>query len=318
MRHPLRLLLLLPVACASPARPTADAIEPTVATFSIVARDEATGALGVAVQSRVLAVGSVVPFAEAGVGAVATQASANPRYGPLALAALRGGADAAAALDRALSTDEEPARARRQLGVIGASGPAAAFTGSGCQATALHESGADFTCQGNILAGKAVVEDMARAWRESAALPFPDRLLRALDAAQAAGGDKRGMQSAAIHVVRRDGGYAGLSDRFVDLRVDDHEQPIAELRRLYGIWSRTFFRWNLRQLLQEELAKDGPLSARALADLHLHLRCFDRLPERLGDARRGEFRDWLTARADAEGLPDGIRAELQADLAKLR
>lgn len=311
MRAPSFLLLL--AACAQPGIPD---LGPTVATFSIVARDDATGALGVAVQSRVPAVGSVVPFAEAGVGAVATQALANPRYGPLALAALRDGKSAADALAAALAVDPEPQQARRQLAVIGTSGAAAAFTGERCQAAALHEAGADFSCQGNILAGDAVVRSMARAWRESAALPFADRLLRALDAAQAEGGDKRGMQSAAIYVVRAGGGYGGLSDRFVDLRIDDHEQPITELRRLYGIWMRSFYRWNLPRLLQAGLTAPGELSAAALADLHLHVRTFERLPRELPAERREAFTTWLRARAEAPDLPDDIRTELERDLAR--
>jgi uncharacterized Ntn-hydrolase superfamily protein len=207
------------------------------ATFSIVVADPATGELGVAVQSKYFSVGSVVPWAEASVGAVATQAAGVAAYGPRALAELRAGASPEEALQRVLADDE--GAATRQLAVVAADGRAAAWTGSECQPWAGHRAGDGYAVQGNILAGEAVVAEMERAWLETAG-SLPHRLVSALEAGQAAGGDSRGQQSAAI-VVERTGaaseGREGI-DRICDLRVEDHVEPIAELRRLLGIWER--------------------------------------------------------------------------------
>lgn len=221
---------LLLGACASlPPKP------PPVATFSIVAFDPKTGDLGVAVQSRFLGVGSVVPWAKAGVGAVATQAWANMRYGPEGLALLEGGKDAAAAVAALTGADAD--RDRRQVGIVDAKGRAAAYTGAGCLAWAGHRAGEHFTAQGNILAGEKVVDAMADGFA-AADGELADRLVEALAAGQRAGGDKRGQQSAALLVVRKDGGYGGNNDRYIDLRVEDHEKPIDELKRLLGAWRR--------------------------------------------------------------------------------
>jgi uncharacterized Ntn-hydrolase superfamily protein len=210
---------------------------PVVATFSIVAFDKEAGEWGVAVQSKFFGVGAVVPYARAGVGAIATQARANPTYGPEGLERLRGGASAEDVVKQLVGQD--PDRDVRQLGVVDAQGRASAWTGAKCMAWAGHVTGEGFTCQGNILAGEPVVQDMARAFQESKG-PLAERLLLALEAGQKAGGDKRGMQSAAIVVVRAGGGYGGKNDRFLDLRVEDHAEPIAELRRLVGLHRRTF------------------------------------------------------------------------------
>jgi uncharacterized Ntn-hydrolase superfamily protein len=205
-------------------------------TFSIVAADLAAGEVGCAVQSKYFSVGSVVPWVRAGVGAAATQAAGVAVYGERALDELAGGADPAAALARVLA--EDPGRETRQLGLVTADGRAAAFTGADCLDWAGHRVGAGFAVQGNILAGEAVVEEMARAYEETVG-PLVERLVSALEAGQAAGGDKRGQQSAAV-VVERSGARAesreGI-DRICDLRVEDHPQPIAELRRLVGIWT---------------------------------------------------------------------------------
>ncbi len=209
---------------------------PAFGTFSIVAHDAETGAWGVAVQSKFIAVGAVVPFAEAGAGAVATQALANASYGPEGLALLRQGVAAEEVVRRLTSAD--PGRDERQLGVVDARGRAAAFTGAKCLAWAGHEVGTGFACQGNTLVGPDVVRAMARAY-DSTRGDILDRLLAALAAGQREGGDRRGMQSAALVVAKPGGGYGGKGDRWVDLRVDDHPHPIEELRRIFRLYDLT-------------------------------------------------------------------------------
>jgi uncharacterized Ntn-hydrolase superfamily protein len=212
--------------------------EPVVATYSIVACDLEARQWGVAVQSKFLAVGSVVPAAEPEVGAIATQAYANPRYGPDGLALLREGLSAEEAVERLTSADE--GRAERQVGVVDANGGSASWTGPDCADWAGGRTGQGYAAQGNILVGEETVAALARTFEETGHLPLVQRLLECLVAAQAAGGDRRGQQSASLLVVERDGGYAGLSDILVDLRVDDHERPIEELRRIYGLHQRLF------------------------------------------------------------------------------
>lgn len=206
------------------------ATEP-VATFSIVAYDPDTKALGVAVQSKFFAVGSVVPFAQAGVGAIATQSFANTTYGPRGLALMAADKTAKQTLDELTESDAQAAH--RQVGIVDAQGHAAAFTGTACHAWAGHITGTNFCVQGNILADEAVVKEMARTFQEAPG-ELADRMVAALIAGQDAGGDKRGRQSAALLVVKEGGGYAGLNDRFIDIRVDDHAAPIQELKRLLG------------------------------------------------------------------------------------
>ena len=214
---------------ASPPRP--------ISTYSIVACDLDRGEWGVAVQSKFLAVGSVVPWAEPEAGAVATQSHANPRYGPDGLALLRQGLPAEEVVRRL--TDADDGREERQLGVVDAAGRGATFTGSGCHDWAGGRTGSGYAAQGNILVSGATVAALAETFEATKGL-LAERLLASLTAAQAAGGDSRGQQSAALLVVRRDGGYAGLSDAVVDLRVDDHATPIEELRRLYGLHDQLF------------------------------------------------------------------------------
>ena len=211
---------------------------PVVATFSIVACDLEAGEWGVAVQSKFLAVGSVVPWAEPHVGAVATQAYANPRYGPDGLALLRGGLSADEVVERL--TDADDGRDHRQLGVVDGHGGSATYSGSACMDWAGGIAGAGFAAQGNILVGAETVAALASTFADTEGSPLARRLIDCLAAAQAAGGDRRGQQSAAVLVVERDGGYAGLSDVLVDLRVDDHAEPIAELARIYEIHLRLF------------------------------------------------------------------------------
>jgi uncharacterized Ntn-hydrolase superfamily protein len=201
----------------------------TVVTFSIVAFDSGTEELGVAVQSKFLAVGAIVPWARAGAGAVATQAMANFDYGPRGLDLMSRGKTAEETVEALSSADDE--REHRQVGVVDARGRAATFTGSECFEWAGGVTGEHYAAQGNILAGQETVEAMAKTF-ESADDDLAGRLLRALDAGQAAGGDSRGKQSAALLVVREGGGYGGNNDRSLDLRVDDHPEPIKELIRL--------------------------------------------------------------------------------------
>lgn len=208
--------------------------EPFKSTFSICAADTATGEVGCAVQSKYFAVGNVVPWVRAGVGAVATQAAGVGAYGPAVLGHLADGVEPAEAIDRALANDEE--RETRQLGAVAADGRSASHTGTSCLDWAGHRTGTGYAVQGNILAGEAVVAAMERGYLETEG-SLAERLVAALEAGQEAGGDARGQQSAAV-IVERTGAASesreGL-DRVCDLRVDDHPTPIAELRRLLGI-----------------------------------------------------------------------------------
>lgn len=215
-------------------------------------------------QSKFLAVGSVVPWAEPLVGAVATQSYANPRYGPDGIALLRQGLGAEEVVRRLTEADED--RQSRQLGVVDAQGNAATFSGTGCHDWAGGRTGSGYAAQGNILVSAATVDALAETFEQSSGA-LAERLLDCLAAAQAAGGDRRGQQSASLLVVERDGGYAGLSDVLVDLRVDDHARPIEELRRLYGCHDALFGktprdRWlpvddALRAELRERLGRLG-------------------------------------------------------------
>jgi uncharacterized Ntn-hydrolase superfamily protein len=206
-------------------------------TFSIVAADPVREEWGVAVASKFLAVGAVVSFAEAGVGAVATQAWANVAFGADGIALLSAGRSAEDVLSALLESDD--GRSQRQVGVVDRRGLAATFTGDGCMEWAGGVAGEGFACQGNILVGPEVVDEMARTFREADG-ELVDRLLAALVAGDAAGGDRRGKQSAALLVVRANGGYGGRSDRYVDLRVDDHAEPVQELRRIFTLYDREY------------------------------------------------------------------------------
>jgi uncharacterized Ntn-hydrolase superfamily protein len=209
---------------------------PRFGTFSIVACDPATGECGVAVQSKFISVGAVVPWAKSHVGAVATQALANVRYGPDGLAHLAKGEAPESVIRRLTSSDDKANQ--RQVGIVDAKGRAAAYTGKECLEWAGHVTGHGYACQGNILVSRDVVESMARSY-ESTPGDLPERLLAALAAGQRQGGDRRGMQSAALLVVREKGGYDEGSDRWVDIRVDDHPSPIEELRRIFRIYDLT-------------------------------------------------------------------------------
>ena len=201
-------------------------------TYSIVALDAATGDLGVATQSKFLAVGAVVPWARAEVGAIATQSFANVTYGPNGLALLEGGLSAADALDRLVA--EDALREQRQAGIVDRHGTAATHTGRECFAWAGGRTGRGYAAQGNILAGAAVVDGIAETF-EAGGKPFPELLVACLAAAEAAGGDRRGRESAALLIVRANGGYGGGNDIWVDLRVDQHDDPVPELERVLGM-----------------------------------------------------------------------------------
>ncbi len=234
-------------------------------TFSIVGYDPATGELGVGVQSKFIAVGAVVPWARAGIGAVATQAWANTAYGPDGLRFLADGLSPQDAVDRLTGADADAAQ--RQVGIVDAQGRAASFTGPKCNDWAGGRAGDGYAAQGNILAGPAVVAAMADTFETMAGRPLSERLLTALAAGQEQGGDRRGMQSAALLVVRTGGGYGGHSDRYLDLRVDDHPSPIAELQRIHDLYTLYFPPAGWRDLvpvdaalareLQEILARSG-------------------------------------------------------------
>ncbi|MDN7244527.1 DUF1028 domain-containing protein [Planococcus shenhongbingii] len=206
--------------------------ESLVATFSIIGADPETGEVGVAVQSKFLAVGSVVPWAKADVGAVATQSWANTAYGPAGLALLEQGASPEEAIAKLVMDD--PGKNLRQVAIINAKGEASAFTGEECYDWAGHKVGKHHSAQGNILVSEETVTSMSKTFEKTEG-PLAERLLAALAAAQQAGGDSRGKQSAAIYVLQKRAGYGGYNDVKVDLRVDDHPEPIEELQRLYEL-----------------------------------------------------------------------------------
>jgi uncharacterized Ntn-hydrolase superfamily protein len=255
-----------------PLGPSEGIGRPLVATYSIAACDLDAAQWGVATQSKFLGVGSVVPWAEPQVGAIATQAYANPRYGPEGLALLREGLSAQEVVERLTAADD--GQEHRQLGIVDAEGRGASFTGGECMDWAGGRTGPCYAAQGNILVSADTVDAIAETFERTADAPLAERLLDCLDAAQAAGGDRRGQQSAALLVVERAGGYAGLSDSLVDLRVDEHERPLEELRRIYALHQAIFGKtppedWlevnsALAEELRERLARlgfDGELDA---------------------------------------------------------
>jgi len=266
--------------------------DPLIATYSIAACDLEAGEWGVATQSKFLAVGSVVPWAEPHVGAIATQAYANPRYGPEGLDLLRAGRSAQEVV--AALTEADADRDHRQLGVVDAEGGAATFTGPECNEWAGGRTGGGYAAQGNILVSGDTVEAIAETFKANAGRALAERLLECLAAGQAAGGDSRGQQSAALLVVAKDGGYGGLSDILVDLRVDDHEHPIPELHRLYGLHQAIFGKtpreeWldvdeSLGAELRERLARLG--FEGELGEALFHWAGRENLEERIDGAER--------------------------------
>ncbi|WP_027366001.1 DUF1028 domain-containing protein [Desulfotruncus alcoholivorax] len=210
-----------------------------VATFSICGYDPASGEIGVAVQSKFLAVGAVVPWVKAGVGAIATQSWANTSYGPDGLKLLEEGLSPREVIERLTGSDE--GRNLRQVGIIDAKGRSASYTGTECYPWAGGLAGENFACQGNILVGAETVRAMAETFN-SVRGDLAEKLLAALDAGQQAGGDSRGKQSAALYVAKEKGGYGGYNDRYIDLRVDDHPDPIKELIRIHGLYKLYFYK----------------------------------------------------------------------------
>ncbi|NMD42233.1 MAG: DUF1028 domain-containing protein [Firmicutes bacterium] len=224
-------------------------LKDVVATFSIAAADPETEELGIAVQSKFIAVGSVVPWAKAGVGAVATQSWANTSLGPKGIALLEEGRSPREALEMILAEDD--GKEFRQVGMVDAQGNAASFTGKECFDWAGGVTGKNYACQGNILVNEETVTRMAEVFEQSTG-ELASRLLEALDAAQEAGGDSRGKQSAALLVVKPEGGYGGYNDRYIDLRVDDHPDPIKELIRLHGLYMLYFSKTKPENILKIE------------------------------------------------------------------
>ncbi|WP_135830396.1 DUF1028 domain-containing protein [Halorussus halobius] len=235
------------------------ATPPRPSTFSIVARDPETDAVGVAVQSKFVSVGSVVPFASADAGAVATQSFANVAYGPEGLDLLRAGESAEAVVERL--TEDDPESAQRQVGVVGQDGSVAAFTGAECFEHAGDRQGDTYTVQGNILENADTLDAMAAAY-ESTEDGLPEKLLAALHAGNEAGGDRRGEQGAALYVVKPEGGYDGRNDRWIDVRVDDHDAPIDELERVFKLYDVTL----LEREDPEEVRELSGETARAVAE----------------------------------------------------
>jgi uncharacterized Ntn-hydrolase superfamily protein len=273
-----------------------------VATYSIAACDLEAGQWGVAVQSKFLAAGSLVPWAEPGAGAIATQAYANARYGPDGLALLREGLAADEVVDRLVSADE--GRDHRQLGVVDAEGRSASFTGRECYEWAGGRTGAGYAAQGNILVSQETVDALADTFEQSVGRPLAERLLECLAAAQAAGGDRRGQQAAGLLVVEKEGGYAGLSDVVVDLRVDDHARPVEELHRLYDLHHAIFGKTPREEWVGVDETLAGELSGRLA---------------RLG--YEGELDDALFRWAGNENLEERVEGAAEIDpvvLAELR
>jgi uncharacterized Ntn-hydrolase superfamily protein len=265
-----------------------------LATYSLAACDLEARHWGVAVQSRFLAAGSVVPWAEPEVGAIATQAYANPRYGPDGLALLREGLSAGEVVDRLTAADE--GRDERQVGIVDRAGGSASYTGAGCHDWAGGRTGPCFAAQGNILVSEATVDALVTTFEAGRGLPLADRLLACLAGAQAAGGDRRGQQAAGLLVVERNGGYARLSDVLVDLRVDDHPQPIHELRRLYELHQEIFG----KTPKEDWITVDGALAAE--------------IADRLGRLGHARLEDWagvvnLEERVDGEDAIDPVVLE---------
>jgi uncharacterized Ntn-hydrolase superfamily protein len=267
---------------------------PLIATYSIVACDLEAEQWGVSVQSKFLSVGSVVPWAEPHVGAIATQAYANPRYGPNGLELLRQGLSAQEVVDRL--TSEDDGRDHRQLGVVDRQGGAATYTGTECMDWAGGRPGDGYAAQGNILVSQETVHALAETFEATAGRPLAVRLIDCLAAAQEAGGDSRGQQSSALLVVERDGGYARMSDTVVELRVEDHERPIEELRRIYVLHDEIFGKTPRRLWLDVDEA------------LTTELR------ERLGKlGYEGELEDAFTSWTGKENLEDRVDGIEQID-----
>lgn len=268
-----------------------------VHTFSLVAHDPQSGDLGIAVASKFLAVGFVVPWAKAAVGAVATQSYANPAFGPQGLALLQAGAAPQEVLAVFQRTD--PQLHLRQFGLVSANGQSLSFTGEGCHPWAGGVAGEGFAAQGNLLQGPEVIESMVQTYQNSPHLPFAERLLAALLAADLAGGDRRGRQSAALLIVGEGRGYGGM-ERAIDLRVDDHPQPVPELQRLLSI----------HRLLFSKPQNPEPLSTADILWIQQSLGL--PLSGQWNPATEEAFRAWIGHENLEERYPGGPYLDLEA------
>jgi uncharacterized Ntn-hydrolase superfamily protein len=315
-----RLLVAVFVLCAAAVLPTG-ADPPRPSTFSIVAADPPTGEVGVAVASRFFAVGTVVPHARAGVGAIATQSYANTTFGPHGLSLLSHGNSPEKVLEVLLGNDK--GRNKRQVGLVNAAGAAATYTGTECNPWAGGRSGPNYAVQGNILTGEEVVVAMEKAFLSTTGRPLGVRLYAAIEAGDAAGGDSRGKQSAALVVCRESGGYGGFTDRAIDIRVDDHPEPIRELGRLLEIglvtdaWNRgwtafTDKRFEEALRWQETAAKSAEAQPEVLPEV-----LYDLAVIRLAN---GDLRGAQAALGRAITLNPRLaeQAEVDSDLAALR
>jgi len=301
MKHLLASCLLSFAAPLLAAPANLDLQPSPVATFSIVAIDLANGDLGIAVASRYFAVGSVVPWAMAGVGAVATQANVNVGYGQNGIDLLRQGLTAQQVLAKLLASDTFPGKDGRQVAIVDAKGNIAAYSGPNAPRWAGDRQGKTWSAQGNILVGQQVPEAMGKAF-ESTHGELAERLYAALKAGDDAGGDSRGHQSAAMLVVRKQGGRNLNNDRYVDINVDDHPQPLAELRRLLDLNLAYLYRGAADGLLQ----KGDPKGALEAARTALHYG-----PNLPGTRVNLGLLEYLTGNKDAAF--EDLRAALQAD-----
>ena len=265
-------------------------------TFSIVGFDPETEELGVAVQSKFLAAGAIVPYIKAGVGAIATQALANPAYGPDGIELLEKGHSPSEVIE--ILTEQDDGSRHRQLGIVDIKGRSANFTGDECLDWAGGLTGENFAVQGNILVNKETVEKMAKTFEKTEGR-LADRLLKALEAGQAAGGDSRGQQAAALLVYKENGGYGGLTDKYIDLRVDDHPEPIEKLAGLLDLFYLYFLESDVdhvelkgqqlievQKLLMDFGLYDGPVDGEFNQDFEKALNSFysrenfeERIPE---------------------------------------
>jgi len=297
-----------------------------VTTFSIVACDMTTGELGVAVASKFFAVGSVVPWAEAEVGAVATQAFANTTFGPRGLAMMREGQSPDQAINELIGSDDRPRR--RQVGMVDAQGRSMTYTGDSCLAWAGGRRGPGYAVQGNILAGEAVVAAMESAYLQTTGT-LADRLYAALLAAEANGGDSRGKQSAAMLIVKKGAGYGGYTDRAIDIRVDDHAEPFVELGRLLQ-FAQMNYAWNEAwTLFTEQRFADAlaPMERAArlapeYGEVHYDLACIrlaggDRAGALSALQRAVELNPKLAATARTDGDLSGLHGAAEFDVITL-
>jgi len=273
-----------------------------IPTFSIAAADPRTQEAGVAVASRALAVGAIVPWARAAAGAVATQAWANPTYGPRALELMEIGVPPQEVIQNLTLDDDE--RALRQVGAVHSSGAAATYTGPDCLPWAGGRAGKGYACQGNILRGPEVIEAMVGAYLRPGA-DLAERLMAALQAGEEAGGDSRGKQAAALVVVKVGAGYAGLSDRLLDLRVDDHPGPVNELQRLIDLWRA----WRRRSEGGTLTLVEGTIAA----EMQAALRTLGFYEGPADGAYSARTREAFAAYLDAIGASDRIRPDAFAD-----